>query len=126
MLWAAHRYRFKSTLGLEIDEMSTQRARLLFQSFQNNWADSKLAIWMECGDAAEWLLPQSNEPLLVFMFNPFGERTFEAFVSNNVEKFPGTTFLALANDHLLPTAARRLSDWKIWRLESRNMSIVQR
>lgn len=51
----------------------------------------------EVGDAKSYRLPQ--EPLVMFMFNPFGWETMKVFIENNIETLRKTKSLLLyAND----------------------------
>lgn len=118
-LYVADRYNFKKVGGFDFDERLVDIARanqVLYQIENVN----KISFWM--ADAATELLPQ--EPSLLFMFNPFGQRVMRLLLQNHVHTWQRTgSILTMANDHNIETVLE-LGGRLVWRSTWYNCSVV--
>lgn len=90
------KYPFKNLKGFDFSasliEAANQNKKQL-----SSWGGRVESISFERGDAKSYRLPQ--EPLVMFMFNPFGWKTMKVFIENNLDVLRDTKSLLLyAND----------------------------
>lgn len=71
--------RFKSVTGYELSSELTEIAQ------QNKIKSKAVKVNFHCMDAKEIHL--KNEPVLVYLFNPFNEQVLKSFLDNNYETF---------------------------------------
>ena len=117
MCYIAAKYEYKNVVGVEHSARLVSTAR--HNVSQMPVFSSKITLFLR--DAAAADLPKG--PRLVFIFNSFGTETFRKFMALNQASFlEETSFLLLANDHLLDEALK----WgklvkRNWKL---NLSVV--
>ena len=96
MLLAAE-FPFKHILGVEISPMLSNQARANCESFRGKRQACK-SLEVRCEDAAEFVFP--NVPLVVYMFNPFGEQILSRMLTNllqSIHTWPREVFLIYYN-----------------------------
>lgn len=69
ILCLASAWSFRRIIGIELSEELTAAARHNIRNFAVEWRKCR-KIEVEHGDAARWVPPE--EPLIVYLFNPFG------------------------------------------------------
>jgi SAM-dependent methyltransferase len=90
------KYPFKYLKGFDFSTSLVEAAEKNKQNLLSRGVSVE-SISYEVGDAKRYRLPQ--EPLVMFMFNPFGWETMKVFIENNIDALRKTNSLLLyAND----------------------------
>ncbi len=74
----AMQLRFKSVIGIELDETSVQQA--IFNCKQMHAMGNKVPFSIYYADASKYTIPSGTN--VIYMFNPFGEKTMKDVLKN--------------------------------------------
>ena len=97
-LLIAAEYGYKTVVGVEFDRELAEIARQNIAAFTSKKGLNRDIAQIFCEDAADYSLPGGS--CVVFMFNPFGEKTMRAVVRNietSVRRTPGQVYIAYLN-----------------------------
>jgi SAM-dependent methyltransferase len=123
VLCLAARHPFRRIIGVELSPALDAIARDNLRALPASWKRCR-DVSSQCGDAATFELP--NEPLVVFMFNPFGPPVLARVVANlerSLAEHPRDVWVlyympvhahVLARSHAF-TSRTAAKDWQIFR-----------
>lgn len=119
-IYAALRFTFSEVIGVEHDPRHLATAKSNLTKMADVSKTAKISFVQ--ADASSYQFPAGENYL--FLFNPFGGKTFEKMMKLNCANFADhQTYLLLANDHLLSSALNYGE--LLWRDTRLNLSLVK-
>lgn len=109
------KYKFKSVIGIDINQELVNHARLINKDLQINFYVKDVSS----------LLLQYNKKYIIYMFNPFGFKTLKTFLDLNIENFKKNKSLILYANDLYINEIDKNYNVQILRNNFYNLSVIK-